>query len=249
MAGDWIPMRTDLAIDPAVITIADILEKSEAEVVGLLHQLWSWADSQLANGDARGVTLAFVDRHVGVTGFGQAMCKAGWLTSDPAGISFPNWEIWMSKNAKRRLLTAKRNAKLRSKGQRHERDGHSVTEASPTGQDRTGQKKERKTRKKKPRRFTKPTIDEIKSYCESRKNKIVAGSFFDFYESKGWKVGKTPMADWKAAVRTWEKNDISGSPEKKATAAKSRVPTAEDLKHYNPNSPTGFDPGYIPEEK
>ena len=31
--------------------------------------------------------------------------------------------------------------------------------------------------------------------------------FYDFYESKGWRVGKEPMKDWKACVRTWEKND------------------------------------------
>ena len=34
-----------------------------------------------------------------------------------------------------------------------------------------------------------------------------AQQFFDYYESKGWKVGKSPMKDWKASVRTWEKND------------------------------------------
>jgi len=52
--------------------------------------------------------------------------------------------------------------------------------------------------------FNKPTIIEIKDYCLERNNKIDANSFFDFYESKGWMVGKNKMKDWKAAVRTWE---------------------------------------------
>lgn len=53
-------------------------------------------------------------------------------------------------------------------------------------------------------RFKKPTPDEIQSYCRERNNSVDALRFFDFYESKGWKVGRTPMKDWRAAVRTWE---------------------------------------------
>lgn len=62
--------------------------------------------------------------------------------------------------------------------------------------------KEKKTSKK----FVKPTIEEIAAYCRERNNTIDAESFFNFYESKGWLVGKSPMKDWKAAVRTWEKS-------------------------------------------
>ena len=54
--------------------------------------------------------------------------------------------------------------------------------------------------------FKKPTIDDIKTYCRERGNGIDAELFFDFYESKGWKVGSNAMKDWKAAVRTWERN-------------------------------------------
>ena len=56
------------------------------------------------------------------------------------------------------------------------------------------------------KRFVKPTIDEIRDYCRERGNKVDADNFFDFYESKGWKVGNAPMKDWKACVRTWERN-------------------------------------------
>jgi hypothetical protein len=54
--------------------------------------------------------------------------------------------------------------------------------------------------------FVKPTIPEIAEYCLKRKNQVNANKFFDFYESKGWFVGKTKMKDWKACVRTWENN-------------------------------------------
>lgn len=53
--------------------------------------------------------------------------------------------------------------------------------------------------------FVKPTLEEVQAYCKERKNSIDAQRFIDFYESKGWKVGTSPMKDWKACVRTWEK--------------------------------------------
>jgi len=55
--------------------------------------------------------------------------------------------------------------------------------------------------------FVKPTSDEIKEYCDERTNNVDANTFFDFYESKGWLVGKAKMKDWKAAVRNWERNE------------------------------------------
>ena len=55
------------------------------------------------------------------------------------------------------------------------------------------------------KRFQKPTIEEIKAYCQERGNNIDAEQFFNFYDSKGWKVGNQPMKNWKAAVITWEK--------------------------------------------
>lgn len=56
------------------------------------------------------------------------------------------------------------------------------------------------------KRFVKPTIEEIRAYCSERNNTVDAESFYDFYESKGWVVGKSPMKDWKSAVRTWERS-------------------------------------------
>ena len=56
------------------------------------------------------------------------------------------------------------------------------------------------------KRFEKPSISDIKQYCMERNNNIDASQFFYYYESNGWKVGKNSMKDWKAAVRTWERN-------------------------------------------
>lgn len=71
--------------------------------------------------------------------------------------------------------------------------------------------------KPKRKNFVKPTVEEIAAYCSERKNGIDAQAFFDFYESKGWKVGAVKMKDWRASVRTWEqrrKNENTGGSKK-----------------------------------
>ena len=60
-------------------------------------------------------------------------------------------------------------------------------------------------------RFKKPTVIDITNYCLERNNNIDAETFYDFYESKDWKVGKTKMKDWKACVRTWEKRQTKNN--------------------------------------
>ena len=52
-------------------------------------------------------------------------------------------------------------------------------------------------------RFTPPTVDEVKAYCAEKGYAVDPSRFVDYYTSNGWKVGKNPMKDWKAAVRTW----------------------------------------------
>lgn len=56
-------------------------------------------------------------------------------------------------------------------------------------------------------RFQKPSLEDVRAYCISRSNNVDPEQFFNFYESKGWVVGKSPMKDWRAAVRTWEKRE------------------------------------------
>lgn len=56
-------------------------------------------------------------------------------------------------------------------------------------------------------RFIKPTLEEIKSYCKEHNYEIDAQGFYDFYESKGWKIGNSPMKNWQATVRNWERRN------------------------------------------
>lgn len=67
-------------------------------------------------------------------------------------------------------------------------------------------------------RFTPPTVDDVNAYCRERGIEIDAQRFVDFYASKGWRVGSSPMKDWKAAVRNWAARDRSEGKQKQSAA-------------------------------
>ena len=65
----------------------------------------------------------------------------------------------------------------------------------------------KESKEKKSTAFLPPTLDQVRDYCRERNNSVDPQRFLDFYESKGWMVGKNKMKDWKASVRTWEQRD------------------------------------------
>jgi hypothetical protein len=84
-----------------------------------------------------------------------------------------------------------------------------VTESHAT------EKEEEIRKKNKNNIFTPPTVSEVKAYCQIRNNGINPEAFVDYYESKGWMIGKNKMKDWKAAVRSWESRDKPPAKESK----------------------------------
>lgn len=107
MAGDWIKMRIDLSDDPAVVTMASALGRSEFEVVGALHRIWCWADRHTTDGTAPGITPAWLDRYI-FAGFSAAIEAVGWITFDAAGITFVGFDKHNGKSAKTRAEGAVR---------------------------------------------------------------------------------------------------------------------------------------------
>lgn len=77
--------------------------------------------------------------------------------------------------------------------------------------------------------FQKPSLEEISLYCRERNNNVDPEQFFNFYESNGWKVGKNPMRDWKAAIHTWEKR-VKEIPARKREAPRRESVTAHNLR-------------------
>ena len=69
---------------------------------------------------------------------------------------------------------------------------------------------------KKPKRFTKPPVDDVRQYMAELNMNDMSQRFVDYYESNGWKVGKNPMKDWKAAVRTWKQQNNDKQPKQES---------------------------------
>lgn len=67
--------------------------------------------------------------------------------------------------------------------------------------------------KEKAGRFTPPTADEVKAYMQEQAMDDLSEKFVNFYEAKGWQIGKNKMKDWKAAVRTWKSNYNTNTPQ------------------------------------
>ena len=73
------------------------------------------------------------------------------------------------------------------------------------------------------RSLSAPTLEEVEAYCRERGNRVNARRFIDFYSANGWRVGKNPMRDWKATVRSWETNGVDD-----ARPAPAREPSVGD---------------------
>lgn len=99
------------------------------------------------------------------------------------------------------------------KGGRPKANGFPENQTEPTESKqkpiKESKEKESKVKQDNNRRFTPPTPEEVDAYCQERNNGISGQHFCDYYTVRGWKVGKDTMKDWKAAVRTWERNGYS----------------------------------------
>ena len=82
-------------------------------------------------------------------------------------------------------------------------------------------------------RFRKPTIDEAVDYFIERGGDVTqAERFLDFYESKGWLVGKSPMKDWRSAVRNWMRDKKAAPPAEPPETQPMRAGCCKDAPHY-----------------
>ena len=141
MAGDWIKMRHALETDPDVIRVADLVGVDRFAVVGRLHAIWSWADQHSVDGHAVSVTTSFLDSHVSLDGFCDALRRVGWLEGRDWDLTFPNFDRHNGKTAKTRATNAKRKEVSRN--------GHeSVTKMSRSERDKSATREEKRREEK-----------------------------------------------------------------------------------------------------
>lgn len=77
----------------------------------------------------------------------------------------------------------------------------------PRGDKQEDKKRRREEFKENTKEKIRPSLDDVIAYCRERRNGVDPQKWFDYYSANGWKVGKNPMKDWKACVRTWERNN------------------------------------------
>lgn len=134
-------------------------------------------------------------------------------------ITIPNWEKHQNIEGMERIKEQNRVRKQRQRDREKMllEDGH----VTPTVTDRdchaTDKIREDKIRKEEDKRrddvFTPPTVEEVRAYCQERGNSISAERFVSYYSLNGWMVGRSPMTDWKQAIRNWEGNGIKDKQE------------------------------------
>ena len=219
MAGDWIKVEHVTPDKPEVWAMAERLSIDADAVVGKLVRIWIWADQQTHDGNARSVTKALLNRVSGVTGFAEAMIDVGWLKAEETGLVFTNFERHNGHTAKKRSLSAKRVEAHRASNATvtpealHERYKSATREEKRREEiDSSNTETQEPQGTAKPARvcFRKPTAQDVAEYATGICANVDPQEFIDHYTSNGWKVGKAPMKDWKAAVRNWAKRDLSG---------------------------------------
>jgi hypothetical protein len=130
-------------------------------------------------------------------------------------IVIPKWNSYQEcKSAPRmRALRERQSEQMEASHERHK--GVTVTGRRIEGiEDRRIEEYKSNTKRAAP--FVSPTLEEVKAYCEERANGIDPEAWIAHYESNGWKVGKNPMKDWRAAVRTWEHSGFESEDQVKA---------------------------------
>ena len=86
------------------------------------------------------------------------------------------------------------------KGNKNNRYSNNTTKVQPNYNQDT-------TKVQPKQHFIKPTVQEVKEYITANAMPVDAGCLFNYYEANGWKVGRNPMKDWKAALRTWTRQN------------------------------------------
>lgn len=161
----------------------------------------------------------------------QTFEQFGMVEIINGAITIPNWEKHQNVDKLMELREYNRLAQQRSREKRKALSA--VNDMSMTCQPSQGtdidiDKNKIRLDKSNKGRFSPPTIEEVEAYCKERDNGVDPQAFVDFYTAKGWKVGKDPMKDWQAAVRTWERREPKG---KIVTADRYNPPKKIDAAH------------------
>ena len=124
MAGDWIPLRTELWDCPQVVKIASAIcpqnvrthadrARAKCQILGALYRTWALFDTYTTDGILHGYDAETLDEEVGVDGWSANLQHVGWLVIEAQALIMPEFETWLGHSAKRRLKDAQRKKEER----------------------------------------------------------------------------------------------------------------------------------------
>lgn len=198
----WIESHQNLKEHPKTISLCEHLGAERPQVVGHLHLLWWWCIDYAPDGDISKFTETQISRAAEWAGdphvFADGLIKSGFVERVNEKAFIHDWHQYCGALMERRLkrLEAKRPPMA---AERPPTLPYPTNHTQPT----------LPTKKNKSVRFEKPTADQITEYAKTIDFQLDGQKFWNYYESKGWGVGRSPMKNWKAAVMTWKKNGYS----------------------------------------
>lgn len=207
----WIESHTVLIRHRKLKNLARELRLRPSHTMGHLHALWHAALEQQESGDLSSWTDEFIAESSDYPGdapqYVRLLQKTGWLD----GKILHDWLDYAGRYLNSKYRTSDPNL-LKSIVGKHSRtkDGLKTDFSPPTNLTLPDPPNQTlPSSKKSARSFSRPTPQEVTEYSKAIGFDLEGGSFCDFYESKGWLIGKSPMRSWQAAVRTWKKNNYS----------------------------------------
>lgn len=199
----WIMADQKLKDHPKTLDLMNLMIWDVDVTIGKLFRFWWWCVDYAEDGDLRKHNDARIAMAVGLNGiygkeFVDAMVKSGWIDRDPYFRVHDWWDC----------IGKFLEIKYKQKPEKYQRV-RMLYDGSKNIQENTTDTIKQTDKTKQVKRFTPPTLEEVSSYCQERKNSIDPQAFIDKNLSIGWVVGKnrSPMKDWKATIRTWEKNN------------------------------------------
>jgi hypothetical protein len=193
-------------------------------MAGHLHFLWWWCMDYALDGDLSKYTNQQIadasEWDADATEYVNALVESGFLDRTEIGCKIHDWLDFCGTLVKKRL--ARKEEKRKETGDIVDRLHPKTSEVVPTVPNRTVPNRtvpNRTEPNKKRVGFTPPTKNEVEDYGTSINFTLDAQSFLDYYATRGWKLGRTPMKDWRAAVRTWKNREAKDTATKEATHA------------------------------
>ncbi len=194
MAKAWMPFYiADYLADTGHLTA----EQHGIYVLSLFHY-WQTEQPLTANAEQ----LQMICRYFDAAKFEQQWCVV-------SEFYVLDGHVWRHLRMDKELLKAHKLSETRAKAAkvRYEKPtAKAPANAVQLDTQSQSQSQSQDKPKKSVSRFAPPTLDEVQAYCHERNNFVDPEKFIDFYESKGWMVGKNKMKSWQASVRTWEKD-------------------------------------------